>query len=79
MGVADKAIRYTKLEIVIEVFRLAVVTVVACRFFGLGVNSDSLDALSLFCIAVNSNQNCVYFHIARRYFKRKRHLCSKRL
>jgi len=38
MGVADKAIRYTNLEVVIEVFRLAVVTIVACRFFGLGVN-----------------------------------------
>ncbi len=37
MGVADKAIRYTKLEIVIEVFRPAVVTIVACQFFGLGV------------------------------------------
>ena len=49
------AIRYTKSEVVIEVFRLAVVTVVACRFFCLGVNPDSLDALSLFCVAVNSN------------------------
>ena len=51
----SRRIRYTKSEVVIEVFRLAVVTIVACRFFGLGVNPDSLDALGLFRIAVNSN------------------------
>ncbi len=52
---AQYEIRYTNLEVIIEVFRLAVVTIVVFCIFGLGVNSDSLDALSLFCIAVNGN------------------------
>ena len=80
------AIRYTKYEIrntisevVIEVFGLAVVAVVDCRFFGICVNSDAFDSLGLFRVAVDCNEDSVHFDIAGRYLERKRHLRLKRL
>jgi len=72
-------IRNTRSEVVIEVFRPAVVAVVGCLIFGLSVDSDALDALGLFCAAVDSYQDCIHFHIAGGYLKRERHLRSKRL
>ena len=62
---------------VIEVFRLAVITVVTCRILQLRGDFDALNILSFFAAAVNGNQDCIHFHIAACYFKRDRHLGSK--
>jgi len=71
--------RNTRLEVVIEVFGLAVVAVVDFCVFGLSVDFDALDSLSLFRVAVNGDQDCVHFDIAGRYLERKRHLSPERL
>lgn len=57
-------IRYPKLEVVVEVFRLVVITFVANKIFGLCVNPDSVGVFSLFCIAVKGNEDFTYFYIA---------------
>jgi hypothetical protein len=71
--------RNTRLEIVIEVFGLAVVAVVNSFVFGVGVDADALDSLGLFRIAVDCDQDAVNFDVAGRYLERKRHLRPERL
>jgi len=72
-------IRNTRLEVVIKVFGLAVVAVVDSRVFGICVDSDALDSLGLFRVAVHCNEDSVHFDIAGCYLERKRHLRPERL
>jgi len=64
-------------EVVIEVFRLAVVTVVACRIFAVSTNRDSLDALGVSTVAVHCDQNRIHFHVTGGNLEGIRHLGSK--
>ena len=72
------AVRNTSSEVVIEVIGLAVVAVIDCRFFGIRVDSDTLDSLGLFRVAVDCNEDSVHFHVAGCYLERERHLGPER-
>ena len=59
---------------IIEVFRLAVVAVIAGRIGIILLYADSFDMLSLFAIAVDGNNNRINSHIACCHLEWKRHL-----
>lgn len=67
------------LEVVVEVFGFAIIAVVICGILYVCIEPDAFDAVGLFCIAVDDDEDGVDFNIAGCYFEWEGHLGSEGL